>query len=272
LEHDCKIWVGDCYVRYCKYTYDNSSTYNEWMRDNNDGTLSMFTEKEFIQKILTDTVFSERWGDMGQIYGKNMRDESYDIEGILIKNINGNFDQIDKIINLLKTEPDSRRMVCSMWNVKDLQFMLLEPCHYSFQVYTRQLRVGEIASYCKTNKIDYLLNESLPERAISLKFNMRSNDLAIGNPYNVPSYAMLLLMLAKQVNMIPEELICSIGDVHIYENQIEAIKEQLTRTPFDLPTLSLNDRKVNDISEYEFEDFSLTNYKHHSSIKIPLSN
>jgi thymidylate synthase len=119
----------------------------------------------------------------------------------------------------------------------------------------------------------HLLNDlNIPTRAISLMWNQRSCDFPLGIPANIMSYALLLTMFAKQLNMVPDELIGNLGDCHIYLNQIEGVKEQLTREPYPLPTVKLSDRVVNDISEYTLDDIVLENYQSHPSIKMPLSN
>jgi thymidylate synthase len=103
-------------------------------------------------------------------------------------------------------------------------------------------------------------------------YNTRSQDVPLGTPFNIASYALLLMMIAKQVNMIPDQLIANMGDCHVYLNQIEGVKEQITRVPYELPTIKISDRVVNDISEYTLDDITLENYQYHPSIKIPLSN
>jgi thymidylate synthase len=165
--------------------------------------------------------------------------------------------------------------------------MVLPPCHYGFQVYTRELSLEErkvIAKKVLPILNTFLGNQSeegwieqceklnIPTRAISLMWVQRSVDSALGWPYNVSSYSLLLMMLAKQVNMVPDEVICSLGDCHIYLNQIDGVKEQLTREPYPLPTVKISDRVVNDISEYTLDDIILENYQSHPTIKMPLSN
>jgi thymidylate synthase len=161
--------------------------------------------------------------------------------------------------------------------------MVLPPCHYGFQVYTRELSrderiqiyvnqymggVGKPAGFEDAK----LTTRNIPTRAISLMFNMRSTDLGLGLSFNLSSYGLLLMMIAKQVNMVPDELIYNGGDVHLYLNHIEPIKEQLTREPYELPTVKISDRVVNDISEYTLGDIILENYQSHPTIKMPLSN
>ena len=118
----------------------------------------------------------------------------------------------------------------------------------------------------------HLDTHGVPTRAISLMFNMRSTDVGLGLSFNLSSYGLLLMMIAKQVNMVPDELIYNVGDVHLYLNHIEHIKEQLTREPYPLPTVKISDRVVSDISEYTLDDIVLENYQSHPSIKMPLSN
>jgi len=171
--------------------------------------------------------------------------------------------------------------------------MVLPPCHYGFQVYTRVLSAIERTALGSdgSTKIYDCIKESnyetidadiemhkvcdeknIPRRAISLMWNQRSVDTGLGLSFNIASYALLLMMIAKQVNMVPEELIGNLGDVHLYANHIEPIKEQLTRTPYPLPTAKLSDRVVSDISEYTLDDITLENYQCHPIIKMPLSN
>jgi thymidylate synthase len=245
----------------------------------------VFTQEEFINKIKTDDEFAKKWGELGPIYGKQWRnwvkevDYSVDYE-------NGLFDEVDQIQNLindLKTNPDSRRLMVNAWNVGELDQMVLPPCHYGFQVYTRELSLEERIELYKSKtgltevdrKFQLLkdfVEHNIPTRAISLMWNQRSVDTGLGWSFNIASYSLLLIMLAKQVNMIPDEIICNLGDVHLYSNHIEPIKEQLGREPFPLPNVTLSDRIVNDISEYTLEDIRLKNYQSHPTIKLPLSN
>ena len=170
------------------------------------------------------------------------------------------------------------------WNVGELDQMVLPPCHYGFQVYTRELTHEERISTCLSKRPESKFaahedtNETLmddwgiPKRAISLMFNMRSNDVPLGLPFNIASYGLLLEIIAKQVNMIADELIANLGDAHIYLNQIDGVKEQLKREPFELPKLKILNNQVDDIAHYEIDDFVIENYKYHPAIKIPLSN
>ena len=266
VDNNCHIWDGDAYKEYCKWAGDNP--------------LSM---EEFIEKIKTDSDFAGVYGNLGRIYGAQWRNW-LNIPGELNK---GGIDQIANLISDLKTNPDSRRLMVNAWNVGELCTMILPPCHYGFQVYTRELSIYERAKiYAKKNsteiKIDttddhtalhlYYTTNNIPTRAISLMWNQRSVDTGLGLSFNIASYSLLLMMIAKQVNMIPDEVIGNLGDVHLYLNHIEPIKEQLTREPYPLPTVKISDRVVNDISEYTLDDIILENYQSHPTIKMPLSN
>lgn len=226
-----------------------------------DGT--PFSKEEFLQKLKTDKEFGDEFGNKG-------------------------IDQIQNLINDLKTNPDSRRLMVNAWNVGELNNMVLPPCHYGFQVYTRELSDEERLSWMKQNRsnvvlpmrdpsVEFSMDElfrpyGVPKRAISLMFNMRSTDVGLGLGFNLASYGLLLMMIAKQVNMVPDELIYNGGDVHLYKNHIEPIKEQLNREPYPLPIVKLSDRVVNDISDYTLDDIVLENYQSHPAIKMPLSN
>jgi thymidylate synthase len=253
LENNCNIWTGDAYKRYTnKFLGYEDVPSKEW----------------FINEIKTDDEFAEKFGNLGKIYGYQWR------------NFNGEIDQISELIMLLKESPDSRRMVVNAWNASDLPHQVLPPCHYGFQVYTRELSHKERCDLFGHNdniERDYSYSKWLddngyPKRAISLMYNCRSQDVPLGTPYNISSYSLLLMMMAKQVNMVPDELIANMGDCHIYKNQIDGVKEQITKEPYPLPTVTLSDRIVNDISEYTLDDIKLENYQSHQKIYFPLSN
>jgi thymidylate synthase len=173
------------------------------------------------------------------------------------------------------------------WNPADLQDQVLPPCHYGFQVYTRELGLSERTEYKKKRDgisrtfapytHQMLDNSNIPTRAISLMFNIRSSDVPLGLPFNIASYGLLLEIIAKEVNMVPDELIGNLGDCHIYLNQIDGVKEQIGREPFELPKLNMQSTiGIYDFFEYlntaKPSDFVIENYQSHPHIKIPLSN
>jgi len=180
-------------------------------------------------------------GDLGPIYGKQWR--KWDGK-------NGRIDQIDDLVRNLKENPDSRRLMVSAWNVGELDQMVLPPCHYGFQVWTR---------------------EESGQRYISLMWNQRSVDTFLGLPFNIASYGLLLHIIANEVNMIPDELIGNLGDTHLYLNHIEQAKEQISRESFELPILKTN-AKIDGICCNGPDDFILEGYQYHPTIKAPLSN
>jgi thymidylate synthase len=293
VDNDCHIWDGDAFKYYTKKVNEIIDGYKcgdiMGMQDHieklfsDSDKLTPLTMDEFINKIKTDDEFAKEWGELGPIYGKQWR--SWNTKQFESLN-DGNFgyryndvriDQIQNLINDLKTNPDSRRLMVSAWNVGELDQMVLPPCHYGFQVYTRELDVFERCELsgdglCAMNEIDWwmkVLDErGIPKRAISLMWNQRSVDTFLGLPFNIASYGLLLMMIADEVGMVPDELIGNLGDTHIYLNHIEQAKEQIGREPMELPTVHVRDgifcSSVNDVI--------LENYKSHPSIKAPLSN
>ena len=292
VENGCHIWDGDCFSNYLKKRdkFSNKDNVKEDVVINgmNGSSNRAYTQEEFINKIKTDDEFAKKWGELGPIYSRQWRNwritnKINEKTGELFLG-NQYIDQIANLISELKTKPDSRRLMVNAWNVGELDQMVLPPCHYGFQVYTREFSFEERLKIANMEKpstdnmmvfLDYIsvLDKlNIPTRAISLMFNMRSNDVPLGLPFNLASYGLLLEIIAKAVNMVPGELITNIGDAHVYLNQIEGVKEQMTRTPYKLPTVKISDRIINDISEYKIEDFILQNYLYHPTIKMPLSN
>ncbi len=336
VDNDCHIWDGDAWKSWVtKRTNGIINTTPEG--DARDYLLKELigTKEEFINKIKTDDEFAKKWGELGPIYGKQWRrwkskawiplsylDEnnkptingSESLNGGMARKIITNYTEIDQIANLindLKTNPDSRRLMVSAWNVGELDQMILPPCHNFWQMYTRELSLGEKEEQLeKTNCINDIENDriiyghewekyiqeqyddiqstqgiKLPTRAISLMWNQRSVDTFLGLPFNIASYGLLLEIIAKAVNMVPDQLIGNLGDVHLYSNHIEQAKEQIGRTPYELPTLNINTEfwqtesgecgvgPLNtNLMELEISDFTIENYQSHPSIKAPLSN
>jgi thymidylate synthase len=194
-------------------------------------------------------------------------------------------DQIKNLINDLKTNPDSRRLMVNAWNVGELDQMVLPPCHYGFQVYTKELdetervilmdkKLGVTENLPQYYTEDDMIKHNIPTRAISLMWNQRSVDTFLGLPFNIASYGLLLEIIAKEVNMVPDELIGNLGDTHLYLNHIEQAKEQISRKPFELPTLKFNPCPITgiDIEYQSIAQFEIENYQSHPAIKAPLSN
>jgi thymidylate synthase len=234
VDNGCNIWNGDAIKNYEKHNGEIS-----WG--------PFITKEEAFVESMKNEEFAKKWGELGPIYGKQWR--SWNTKQFESLN-DGNFghkyndvsiDQIQNLINDLKTNPDSRRLMVNAWNVGELDQMILPPCHYGFQVYTRELSNKEriILMNKKLGVTDTLPQyyntdgemdkNNIPTRAISLMWNQRSVDTFLGLPFNIASYGLLLMMLANEVNMVPDELIGNLGDTHIYLNHIEQAKEQIGR-------------------------------------------
>jgi thymidylate synthase len=242
VDNNCHIWDGDAYKNYCTAYKDGHEFYED------EQVKRSFTQEEFIDKIKTDNEFAKKWGELGPVYGAQWRSWGKDFKQIQNETGDGVYDitttgidQIANLINDLKTNPDSRRLMVNAWNVGELDQMVLPPCHYGFQVYTRELSEKEriiLAGYDYENRggigwnmiketVD--MDNTIPRRAISLMWNQRSCDTFLGIPFNIASYGLLLEIIAKAVNMVPDELIGNLGDVHLYSNHIEQAKEQIGR-------------------------------------------
>jgi thymidylate synthase len=180
---------------------------------------------------------ADEHGDLGPVYGSQWRSwRTHD---------NRSIDQIEKLISDLKTNPDSRRLIVSAWNVAEIENMKLPPCHCFFQFYVAN------------NKL-------------SCQLYQRSADIFLGVPFNIASYALLTLMIAQVVNLEPGEFVHTLGDAHIYSNHFDQVNEQLTRQPKELPTMHINSN-VKNIFDFKFEDFKLSDYDPYPLIKAPVA-
>jgi thymidylate synthase len=228
VNNNCHIWDGDAYKNYVNTLRKTHSVHYEPMG-----------MPEFIERIKTDDEFAKKWGELGPIYGKQWRrwqgwmdipETHYLAKGSLW------YDQIGVLIYDLKTNPDSRRLMVSAWNVAELDKMVLPPCHYGFQVWTRELSWEEQVQWVMKNTdvelenvyiVEEIAKDSTPKRAISLMWNQRSVDTFLGLPFNIASYGLLLEIVAKAVNMVPDELIGNLGDVHLYSNHVDQARAQI---------------------------------------------
>jgi thymidylate synthase len=282
VDNNCHIWDGDAYKAFEKW-------YNEHSGKEDYTGYYVPTKEEFIRLIKTDVDFAKKWGELGPVYGKQWRKWGKDFKQIPNETRDGVYDitttgidQIANLINDLKTNPDSRRLMVNAWNVGELEQMVLPPCHYGFQVYTRELSLEERRKLANHDSIvispitvESWDRNNIPTRAISLMWNQRSVDTFLGLPFNIASYGLLLTILAKEVNMVPDELIGNLGDVHLYSNHIEQAKEQIGREPFELPKLGTDYREGEydkNLKDFVPDDFYLIDYQSHPSIKAPLSN
>ena len=236
VDNGCNIWNGDAYKKYEKYAMDNSYG------------VDILSMDEFIEQIKTDNQFAKKWGELGPIYGRQWRDwyagghQEY-IGDTLVDMEYNSVDQISNLIEQLKTNPDSRRIMVNAWNVAELDQMTLPPCHYGFQCY-------------------------VADGKLSLMWNQRSVDTFLGLPFNIASYGALLLLLCDETGYKPGELVGNLGDVHLYKNHIDQANEQCGRKSYDLPSIELSNV---DVLKGEFE-YEIIGYESHPSIKAPLSN
>jgi thymidylate synthase len=244
VDNDCHIWDGDAYKRY-KNVYEIESRESTYALEELH-MLSDLTKEQFIERIKTDNAFAKKWGELGPIYGKQWRSWNRRKPGNEHHpSYSSPIDQIQNLINDLKTNPDSRRLMVSAWNVEELDQMVLPPCHYGFQVYTTELsdirryniwfnnnyETGMERFFDPNNLPDFdnPYYKPTPKRSISLMWNQRSVDTFLGLPFNIASYGLLLEIIAKVVNMVPDELIGNLGDTHLYSNHIDQAKEQIGR-------------------------------------------
>ena len=214
-----------------KYLVENGvSIWNDWPYKKYSESKEYQGEsmEEFIEKIKSDDEFATKWGDLGPVYGKQWRN----FDGV---------DQLKNIIEEIKKNPDSRRLIVSSWNPKEVPNMALPPCHSLYQFY-------------------------VIDGKLSLQLYQRSGDIFLGIPFNIASYALLLMMVAKVTGLKPGTFVHTIGDAHIYLNHIEQVNLQLSREPFPLPKMIIH-RDTDNIEDFKYEDFELVDYQCHGRIK-----
>lgn len=258
-----------------------------------------------------------RAGDLGPVYGKQWRawqhheiiaaDDKEGLDNATSKGgewiaggddlMNGDTtpyvyrfetDQIAKVMDQLKNDPDNRRIIVSAWNVADLDDMALAPCHAFFQFYTREMSLDERVQWAEENdnelwsdyihatfvdentRLGWLDKAGVPTRKLSCQLYQRSCDIFLGLPFNIASYALLIHMFAQQANMVVGDFVWTGGDVHLYSNHLEQARTQLGRTPRALPKLIIK-RKPDSIFDYKFEDFDIEGYDPHPAIKAPVA-
>ena len=285
IDNGVHIWDGDAYKN---YLIEDAKVLPNMSKEKMTELGFRLTQEEFINKIKTDDEFAKKWGELGPVYGAQWRSWG-GTEKVTAgwhhgspseyRDINKN-DQISDLIHDLKHNPDSRRLIVSAWNVEKLSSMTLPPCHFVFQCYTSELTLDErIKFWCDSKNKSILFGEDMtnekldeldvPKRKLDLMWTQRSCDVPLGIPFNIASYAILLHLLAKEVNMVPNDLIFSGGDCHIYLNQIKGVNEQLKRETFKLPKLKLHNESIFDL---KYEDFEIIDYKSSPTIQFPLSN
>lgn len=216
------------------------SIWTDWpLQHYREETGEEISQDTFEERIAKDDAFAERWGDLGPVYGKQWRD----FEGPERR-----VDQIERLVEGLRKQPHSRRHLVSAWHPAQVDDTALPPCHYAFQCFVEG-RPGD--------------------GRLSLMWQQRSVDSFLGLPFNIASYALLTHMLAQQADLMPHELIFSGGDCHIYLNHREQVEEQLSREPYERPTLRLRERDA--IDDYTVDDVTIENYEHHPALEAPIA-
>jgi thymidylate synthase len=241
------LWfiIGDTNIKYLVQNgvgIWNDWPYQNWLRETGQAqNLQMYSSewrlvmKEFIERIKSDDTFARQYGDLGPVYGKQWRNF-------------GGVDQLANLVNDIKTNPDSRRLIVSAWNPQDIPVMIksgLPPCHSLFQFY-------------------------VVEGRLSCQLYQRSADVFLGVPFNIASYAILTIMIAQVTGLRPGDFIHTFGDAHLYLNHMEQVEEQLSRAEFDLPELKVNP-SITSLFDFVFEDFELQNYMSHEPISAPVA-
>ncbi|MFZ3232300.1 MAG: thymidylate synthase [Patescibacteria group bacterium] len=233
------LWflAGDTNIRYLVengvHIWDEWP-YKEYRLASERGEVPVLTQAEFIEMIGADKGFADRWGSIGPGYGFQWR--NFNGEGV---------DQIANLVNAIKKNPESRRHMVITYNPVQAEKMLLPPCHSMFQFYVANGK-------------------------LSCQMYQRSADMFLGVPFNIASYALLVMMVAQVTGLKPGEFVHVIGDAHIYHNHFDQVKLQLSREPLPLPTMKVNP-DVSDIFSFKYEDFTLENYQHHEAIKAPIA-
>ncbi len=241
LEHNNNIWNEWAFKNWVESSeYKGPDMTNFGHRAQEDASFKALYTKEmeyFKAQILNDENFAERYGDLGSVYGSQWR---------AWKTSKGDtIDQLKEVIESIKTQPDSRRHIVSAWNPEDVPHMALPPCHTMFQFYVH-------------------------DGKLSCQLYQRSGDIFLGVPFNIASYALLTHLIAHETNLQVGEFVHTLGDAHIYTNHMSQVKEQLQRSTFALPALSLNQQKKS-IFDFEMEDIQLKDYQSHPPIKAPVA-
>lgn len=285
VDNDVHIWDDNCYARFLSQAkiHDELCQLAEGFEPGQE-------KASFIYRIKTDAQFAAKWGELGEgTYGGMWRSFPYfdrawsgkplDIHALPQEGDNnaqfvvGAVDQIQKVIAKLKSNPDDRRLIVSAWHPYWTDHCCLPPCHVLFQFHTEELTYIERlkwAGFSGAAHPDTLDAIGVPKRRLNCMMTQRSLDLPVGGPFNIASYSLLTCMVAQCVNMVPGEFIWSIGDCHIYHDQINGIHEQRAREPKHLPRLLLNPA-IKSIADFRYEDIILDGYDPHPAIKMPMA-
>lgn len=241
LEHKNHIWDEWAFKNWVSSTeYNGPDMTNFGLRQQTDELFNIKYQEQmniFTEKILSDATFSKKYGDLGNVYGAQWR-RWQTSRGDTI-------DQLGNVIEQIKTNPDSRRLIVSAWNPEDIPNVALPPCHVLFQFYVN-------------------------DNKLSLQLYQRSGDMFLGVPFNIASYSLLLNLVARETGLELGEFVHTLGDAHIYKNHFGQVNKQLSRNAYDSPTLWLNPLKHR-VLDFEMKDIKLIDYNHHGTIKAPVA-
>lgn len=241
LEHKNHIWDEWAFKNWVSSTeYNGPDMTNFGLRQQTDELFNIKYQEQmkiFTEKILSDATFSKKYGDLGNVYGAQWR-RWQTSRGDTI-------DQLGNVIEQIKTNPDSRRLIVSAWNPEDIPNVALPPCHVLFQFYVN-------------------------DNKLSLQLYQRSGDMFLGVPFNIASYSLLLNLVARETGLELGEFVHTLGDAHIYKNHFDQVNKQLSRNAYDSPTLWLNPLKHR-VLDFEMKDIKLIDYNHHGTIKAPVA-
>lgn len=241
LQHNNHIWNEWAFKKWVESAdYSGPDMSNFGLRSQQDETFKLQYDEqmdEFVKKVLEDDEFAKQYGELGDVYGKQWRDWTT-TQG-------GTIDQLKEVIHMIKTNPDSRRLIVSAWNPEDVPSMALPPCHTLFQFY-------------------------VAEGKLSCQLYQRSADTFLGVPFNIAGYALLTHLIAHECGLGVGEFVHTIGDAHIYTNHMDQIQTLLSREPRELPTLKLN-KDVASIFDFDVSDIEMLDYNPHPTIKAPVA-
>ena len=312
VDNNVRIWNEWAYAKYKKFMETGGGSISIYgNREEGCRSASPYSQDEFIQKIKNDVEFAKEWGDLGEgTYGGMWRDfpfftivdktdpstmpkfKSLGTKGTYCGDepltFLGRIDQITKVLEKLKNNPDDRRMIVSAWHPYWVDHCALPPCHCLFHFHTEELTLEERTKLltdeqCKndldltnsygirpSSDLELVEKYNIPTRRLNCLLYQRSNDFFLGVPFNIASYSLLTAMIAHVSNMVPGTFTHSHGDAHIYVNHLDQIKLQMSREPKSLPSLWLNP-DVKSLFDFKFDDINLLNYDPHPTIKAEVA-
>lgn len=307
VDNDVHIWDEWAYAKYNKLVQignlnetNSEKTLSPYRMVANGSNAEIvqyqkYNQIDFINRIKSDKSFADKWGELGEgTYGSMWRtfpfytidDEFKNSVGVSGEYVEqwafGKVDQLKKVIEKLKTNPDDRRIIVSAWHPYWVDHCALPPCHCLFHFHTEELtnlerfyllwrKIGDELKGKSYEGYEHLLEEhNISKRKLNCLLYQRSCDLPLGVPFNITSYSLLTAMIAHSVNMVPGKFVHTYGDLHIYNNQLDGIKEQLKREPRTLPKLWLNP-EVKNLFDFKYEDIKLTDYNPHPKIEMPIA-